>query len=171
MKTKDLKELGLTDDQIDAVMKINGQDVNNAKNGALEETKEKDSKITSLEAEVTKLKEEAKQYADYADLKKYKEDAVAAQEKQQKLDFLKSTGCKHPELFIDKVDFTKGKYNAEKKTFEGLDDGVKAVKEQYKEMFEDSAPNKEVTFQALGDGNGKKESTFNQDFRNAFGIK
>ena len=48
MKTKDLKELGLTDDQIDAVMKINGQDVNNAKNGALEETKEKDSKITSL---------------------------------------------------------------------------------------------------------------------------
>ena len=69
------------------------------------------------------------------------------------------------------MDFTKGKYNAEKKTFEGLDDGVKAVKEQYKEMFEDSAPNKEVTFQALGDGNGKKESTFNQDFRNAFGIK
>lgn len=33
MKTKDLKELGLIDDQIDAIMKTNGQDMNNARNG------------------------------------------------------------------------------------------------------------------------------------------
>ena len=32
MKTKDLKELGLIDDQIDAIMKTNGQDMNNARN-------------------------------------------------------------------------------------------------------------------------------------------
>lgn len=171
MKTKDLKELGLTDDQIDAIMRMNGQDVNNAKNGALEETKEKDSKITALEAENAKLKEEAKQYSDYADLKQFKENAVANQEKQQKVDYLKSIGCRHPELFVDKVDFTKGKYNAEKKTYEGLDEGVKVVKEQYKEMFEEATPAKQVTLEALDNGKGNSQSTFNNDFRAAFGIK
>ena len=174
MKTKDLKELGLTDDQIDAIMKINGQDVNNARNGALEEAKEKDSKITALETENAKLKEDAKQYGDYADLKKFKEDAIANQEKQQKLDYLKSLGCKHPELFIDKVDFTKGKYDADKKAYSGLDDDIKSVKEQYAEMFEENnepAKSANVTFGALGNGTGANESTFNADFRAAFGIK
>ena len=173
MKTKDLKELGLTDDQIDAVMKMNGQDINNARNGALEEAKEKDSKITTLEAENAKLKEDAKQYGDYNELKEFKATAIANQEKQQKLDFLKSNGCKHPELFIDKVDFTKGKYNADKKTYEGLDDSIKNVKEQYTEMFEttDNSNNADVTLGALGSGQGNTQSTFNADFRAAFGIK
>lgn len=175
MKTKDLRELGLTDEQVDAVMKMNGQDVNNAKAGALEETKEKDSKITTLEAEVTKLKEEAKQYSDYKELKEFKDTTIKSQEKQQKVDYLKSIGCKHPDLFVDKVDFTKGTYNAEKKTYEGLDENVKAVKEQYTDMFEssqDSTQNQQnVTLGALDNGSGVKESTFNQDFRAAFGIK
>ncbi len=174
MKTKDLKELGLTDDQIDAVMKINGQDVNNARNGALEEAKEKDSKIATLETENNKLKEEAKQYGDYNELKEFKANTIAAQEKQQKIDYLKSIGCKHPDLFIDKVDFAKGKYNAEKKTYEGIDDGINAIKDQYKEMFEvkeDAPKSNDITLGALGNGQGNSESTFNKDFRAAFGVK
>ena len=174
MKTKDLKELGLNDDQIDSIMKMNGQDINNARNGALEEAKEKDSKIATLEAENAKLKEEAKGYGDYKELKEFKEQTIATQEKQQKIDYFKSKGCKHPELFIDKVDFTKGKYNAEQKTYEGLDDDVKGLQEQYKEMFEtsdNSNNSNNVTLGALGSGQGNSESTFNSDFRAAFGIK
>ena len=125
-----------------------------------------------LKSENEELKKKIEGFEDYDELKQFKEESVAREEKQTKIDYLKSVGCKHPELFVDKVDFTKGKYNAEKKTYEGLDDGVKVVKEQYKDMFEnnDSKPNTDITLGALDNGKGKEDSNFNQDFRAAFGI-
>lgn len=135
MKTKDLKEIGLTDEQIDSIMKWNGQDVNNAKAGVSEESKELQKKYEALEAENKTLKDQAKQHEDYADLKKFKEDYVANQDKTQKMDYLKGLGFKHPELLLDKADFSKATYDAAKKTYTGMDEVVKGLKETYKDLY------------------------------------
>lgn len=167
MKREFLKGLGVPEEAIQKIMDENGNDIENAK-------KPLQTKIESLTSQNTELTAKVDSYKDYDDLKKFKTESLAREEKQTKIDYLKSVGCKHPELFVDKVDFTKGKYNAEKKTFEGLDDNVKVVKEQYKDMFEtqdNPQPNTEVTLGALDNGKGKQESSFNQDFRAAFGIK
>lgn len=168
MKREFLKGLGVPEEAISKIMDENGNDVESAK-------KPLQAKIDSLTTQNTELTTKLDGYKDYEDLKKYKADSVAKEEKQNKIDYLKSIGCKHPDLFVDKVDFTKGTYNAEKKTYEGLDENVKAVKEQYTDMFEssqDSTQNQQnVTLGALDNGSGVKESTFNQDFRAAFGIK
>lgn len=165
MKREFLKGLGVPEEAISKIMEENGNDVENAK-------KPLQSKIDSLTAQNSELTTKIDSYKDYEDVKKSLASYKANEEKQTKIDYLKSVGCKHPELFVDKVDFTKGKYNAEKKTYEGLDDGVKVVKEQYKDMFEnnDPKPNTDITLGALDNGKGKENSNFNQDFRAAFGI-
>ena len=170
MKREFLKGLGVPEEAISKIMEENGNDVESAK-------KPLQAKIDSLTAQNTELTTKLDGYKDYDDLAKYKADSVAKEEKQNKIDYLKSIGCKHPDLFVDKVDFTKGKFNAEKKTYEGLDESVKGLKEQYAEMFESNDnPNptsgsNDVTLSALGDGKGNNQSNFNQEFRNAFGIK
>ena len=70
------------------------------------------------------------------ELKQFKEQVVVQKENERKIEYLKSIKCKHPDLFVDKLDWTKATYNEEKKTYEGLDDSLKGIKEQYKDMFE-----------------------------------
>lgn len=169
MKREFLKGLGVPEEAISKIMEENGNDVENAR-------KPLQSKIDTLTAQNTELTSKIESYKDYEEIKTSLASYKANEEKQNKIDYLKSTGCKHPELFVDKVDFTKGKYNAEKKTYEGLEEYVNGFKEQYKEMFESSDPNlnagnSDVTLDALGGGKGNGQSTFNQDFRAAFGIK
>lgn len=60
MKKEELQKLGLTDEQINEVFKMNGQDVNNAK-GELENAKKEledyKAQFTSTQAELKKLQE------------------------------------------------------------------------------------------------------------------
>lgn len=141
MKREFLKSLGLTDDAvIDQIMKANGDDINSAK-----ATAEAQSNIYKQENETLKgsasewqnkyntLQNDTK---DYADLKQFKVDTLAKQEESKKIDFLKSKGCKHPELLVSQIDFSKATYDDEKKTYTGLDEVLKAKQEAYKDMFE-----------------------------------
>ena len=141
MKREDLKkkfiELGLAEDKIndavDFVMSANGNDLNTLKS-ELEAAKGK-------YADDMKSKDETiKGYADYDDLKKFKADTEANAEKSKRIDFLKSNGCKHPDLMMDKLDFSKAKYDEEKKTFTGLDDDIKNLKTSYADLFENKQP-------------------------------
>lgn len=140
MKREFLKGLGIEDSIVDQIMAENGKDINNAK--------------ASAEAQSNAYKEEAekhkqtnadllKQYndllgstKDYAELKQFKVDTLAKQEESRKVDFLKSQGCKHPELLVGQIDFSKAKYDEEKKTYTGLDEVIKAKRETYADMFE-----------------------------------
>ena len=144
MKREDLKNqlvnAGVADDKInallDSIMASNGADINvlKAENEALkskyaEDIKAKDDSIKEYESRV-------KGYADYEDLKKFKADTIANAEKSRKVEFLKSQGCKHPDLIVDKLDFSKAKYDEDKKTYTGLDEDIKTFKANYADLFE-----------------------------------
>lgn len=142
MKRADLKakmqELGLevNDEFINYIMTQNGVDIESLKNNHANELQTLQTELNGVKEELTQLKAKESQYADYEELKKFKEDTLIKVENEQKLDYLKSIKCKHPELFVDKFDWTKATYNAEKKTYEGLDEEVKKYQEQYASMFD-----------------------------------
>ena len=144
MKREDLKkkfiEQGVAEDKlndlIDFVMAQNGNDLNTLKS-ELEATKGKYADDMKSKDETIKgYEEKIKGFADYEVLKKFKADTEANAEKSKRIDFLKSQGCKHPDLFIDKVDFSKAKYDEEKKTYTGLDEDINSYKESYADLFE-----------------------------------
>ena len=142
MKRADLKnkmqELGLeiNNDLIDFVMAQNGVDIETLKANHTNELQTLESQLSEAKEQLTQHEADKSKFADYEELKKFKEDAVLKEENTRKTDYLKSIKCKHPELFVDKFDWTKATYNDEKKTYEGLDDQVKAYQEQYSGMFE-----------------------------------
>jgi rhamnose utilization protein RhaD (predicted bifunctional aldolase and dehydrogenase) len=142
MKRNELKakmqELGLevNDELINYIMTQNGVDIETLKTQHTNELQTKETELNEAKTKISQLEANTSQYADYEELKKFREDAVKKVENDQKLEYLKSIKCKHPELFIEKIDWSKAKFNEEKKTYEGLDDQVKTYQEQYKDMFE-----------------------------------
>lgn len=142
MKREDLKtkieELGLEakSELLDYIMNENGVDINATKASQNLTIKKLEEQVRTLEAKNNELITDAGKYADYEELKDFKTKALEKEEENRKIDFLKNQGCKYPELFLEKIDFSKGKYNEDKKTYEGLDDILKNVKDGYKGMFE-----------------------------------
>ena len=142
MKRNDIKskmqELGLevNNDLIDFIMAQNGVDIETLKSNHSTEIQTLQAQLQEKDVKVKELEANTSQYADYNELKHFKEQVVMQQENERKIDYLKSIKCKHPELFVDKLDWTKATFNDEKKTYEGLDDSVKQLKTQYVEMFD-----------------------------------
>lgn len=141
MKTEDLKKILENGDlsveeKASKIQALNGIDVNAEKDKNASKIAKLEEQVTTLTTKNSELTTEASKYADYEELKEFKAKAQEKEEEGRKIDFLKAQGCKYPELFVGKVDFTKGKYNEDKKTFEGLDDAVKGLKDGYKGMFE-----------------------------------
>lgn len=138
MKREDLRtklvEAGIAEDKmgavIDYIMSQNGVDVE-----AIKTTSEE--KIKTLTTENKDLKSKVEEFKDYDDLKKFKEETVEKAESAKKTEFLKGQGCKHPELVIGNLDFTKATYDEEKKTYTGLEDDMKSLKEKYGELFQE----------------------------------
>lgn len=153
MKRADLKakmqELGLevNDEFINYIMTQNGVDIESLKNNHANELQTLQTELSSVKEELTQSKAKESQFADYEELKKFKEDTLIKVENDQKLNYLKGIKCKHPELFVDKFDWTKATYNEEKKTYEGLDEQLKNFQEQYSSMFD-------VQQQQIIDSNG-----------------
>lgn len=140
MKRDFLKELGLSDEQIDSIMQENGKDINNAKatnSSELENLRKENEtlKADKLALETTN-KENVDKYKDYEELKQFKANYELEQENGKRIDFLKSKGCKHPELISKEIKWDDAKYNEETKTFDGLDDTLKGLTEKYKDLFE-----------------------------------
>ena len=142
MKRSELKqkmqELGLevNDELINYIMTQNGVDIETLKTQHANEVQTLNEQINQHKEKITELEASASQYADYEELKQFREETVKKVETEQKLEYLKAIKCKHPELFIEKIDWSKATFNEEKKTYEGLDEQVKTYQEQYKDMFE-----------------------------------
>ena len=142
MKRADLKsklqELGLevNDDLINFIMTQNGVDIESLKNNHTNELQTLQTELSSVKEELTQAKAKESQYADYEELKQFKTDTLLKVENEQKIGYLKEIKCKYPELFVDKFDWTKATYNQEKKTYEGLEEQIKKVQEQYAGMFD-----------------------------------
>lgn len=142
MKRADLKakmqELGIevNDDLINYVMTQNGVDIESLKTTHANELQTLQTELSSVKEELTQAKAKESQYADYEELKQFKTDTLLKVENEQKIGYLKEIKCKYPELFVDKFDWTKATYNQEKKTYEGLEEQIKKVQEQYAGMFD-----------------------------------
>ena len=142
MKRADLKakmqELGLevNDEFINYIMTQNGVDIESLKNNHTNELQTLQTELSSVKEQLTQAKAKESQYADYEELKQFKTDTLLKVENEQKIGYLKEIKCKYPELFVDKFDWTKATYNQEKKTYEGLEEQIKKVQEQYAGMFD-----------------------------------
>lgn len=142
MKRADLKakmqELGLevNDEFINYIMTQNGVDIESLKTTHANELQTLQTELSSVKEELTQAKAKESQYADYEELKQFKTDTLLKVENEQKIGYLKEIKCKYPELFVDKFDWTKATYNQEKKTYEGLEEQIKKVQEQYAGMFD-----------------------------------
>lgn len=144
MKREELKaklvEAGVADDKmsglIDYIMAQNGAEINSLKeeNKALKSTNDEANK--SKDDEIKSLKAQIESYSDYQDLKKFKEDTIATAENDKRVNYLKAQGCKHPDLVMGKLDFSKATYDEEKKTYTGLDESIKKLKGDYVDLFE-----------------------------------
>ena len=140
MKREFLKSLGIDDANIDAIMKANGDDINSAKAQAEAQAKIYQTELENSKTSATEWQNKyntlANDTKDFNDLKQFKADTLAKQDHSRKVDFLKAQGCKHPELLVSSIDFSKATYDDEKHTFTGLDEVIKKQKETYKDMFE-----------------------------------
>lgn len=142
MKRADLKskmqELGLevNDEFINYIMTQNGVDIESLKTTHANELQTLQNDLNGVKEELTQAKAKESQYADYEELKQFKTDTLLKVENEQKIGYLKEIKCKYPELFVDKFDWTKATYNQEKKTYEGLEEQIKKVQEQYSGMFD-----------------------------------
>ena len=144
MKREELKaklvEAGVADDKMSAVldyiMAQNGAEINSLKeeNKALKSTNDEANK--SKDDEIKSLKAQIESYSDYDDLKKFKEDTIATAENDKRVNYLKAQGCKHPDLVMGKLDFSKATYDEDKKTYTGLDEDIKSLKGSYADLFE-----------------------------------
>lgn len=121
---------------VDYIMSANGADVNSLKEELSAAKTQNANSLKSIQDENTALKAQLEGYKDYEELKKFKADSLEKIETDKKVAFLKAQGCKHPDLIMAKVDFTKGQYDEESKTYTGLDDAIKGLKESYSDLFE-----------------------------------
>ena len=145
MKREDLKTrltaVGVTEDKlgevVDYIMGQNGADINALKEEVLNLKNSNAAELSALQEENKNLKSKVDGYKDYEELKKFKEETIEKAENSKKVEFLKSQGCKHPDLIMSKVDFTKAKYDEEAKTYTGLDDCITELKGQYGDLFEE----------------------------------
>lgn len=127
---------------VDYIMAANGADVESLKKE--NETLKASHKeaLEAIQEENKTLKNQVSGYKDYEELKKFKADTLEKAETSKKIEFLKANGCKHPDLIMSKLDFTKGTYDEEKKTYTGLDDDVKGLREAYGDLFEQTGTQK-----------------------------
>ena len=138
---------------------------NEEKRNAIAETTNKimdDVKDWVKPEDYQKLKEEYEalkknQPDDYEDLKKFKADTLAEKENNQKKSYLESLGFKRPDLFFDKVDWSKAKYDEGKKTYTGID--VDSLKKTYSDLYSEPRNQGKITFGGVGSGNQEKPNT------------
>ena len=142
MKREFLKGLGLNDEQIESIMNENGKDINSAKSTLQSEIdtlkKDKDALQTRNTELDSQIKASQEKYKDYDDLAKFKADTEANILSEKRINYLKSVGCKHPELIMKEIDWDKEGvgYDEEKKTYTGLDESIKGFKDKYGDLFE-----------------------------------
>ena len=164
MKTNDLKELGLTQEQIDAVFKLNGLDIENAKAQVATITAERDDLSTRLKNAEDTLKGFDGKSADEvkAEIAQYKKQAEEAQKNFQsqltqrdQRDWLKGKldeyGVSSPyarrQLASDVMDDKDG-LKWKDGAFQGFDEFMKSAKEKDTGLYQTAEEKKAAEEQA-----------------------
>lgn len=181
MNRDKLKELGLTDEQINAVMKQNGKDIENAKGEAKEyesvkkaledaeeQIKQRDAQIEKLsEVDADKLQAEIKKLqADNEKAMKQKEAEIVAFKKETNLKAtLKEKGVKDVDYLLYKMGgLDKFAFDSENKAI-GVDELISSFKESHAFLFD---TDKKATYTPQG---GSKSTVVKNPFsKDAFNL-
>lgn len=156
MKREELKEHGLTDDQINFVMAENGKDVNTSNDKVNSLTSERDGlkqQITDRDSQLSDLKKSTKDNDELqAQLKQLQDDnkatktkyqnQLAAQEKGFKIEgALRDAKAKNVKAVLSLIDTDKIQV-AKDGSLSGLTDQIDAVKKSDSYLFEAEKPTK-----------------------------
>lgn len=153
MNRKTLEEMGLTKDQIDAIMKANGEDIENAKSGLAATVDQQKAEIEGLNSQIKdrdkQLTDLQKSAGDNAKLTKQIEElrtanaeatkAHAAEVTQLKLDSavdsaISAAGAKNGKAVKALLDMAKIKLKDDG-TLDGLDDQIKGLQKAEDSSF------------------------------------
>lgn len=143
MKREELKAMGLTEDQVNTIMKLNGQDIEAAKTEAATEKARADglqSQLDGLTSELTAARNEAGNFKDL----KAKLDAADAKVKAYKrndaiLTALAAYKPKDAKMLLKLLDMDKIVFENDDTTIvSGLDEQVKPMKESSVFLFTDA---------------------------------
>ena len=173
MTRKQLEDLGLSKEQADSIMKINGDDIENAKSASAAEIKNLQTEVSGLKAQVAerdKQLETLKASAgDNEELKKQIEDMKkqnADQEKAHKAELaqlkldnaidaaLTAAGAKNGKAVKALIDVSKVKLGEDGK-LTGWDDQIKAVQKSDAYLFNVQQKNNFKGFQPGASGDNK----------------
>lgn len=183
MNREALKELGLTDEQIDKVMASHGQVVNATKDSLNSVTTERDDLKTQLMGRDTQLEElKVKATGNEALLTQIEElkttNATATTELQSKLDqqafdfnlekALTGAKVRNPKAVKALLDTESIKLDGEKLL--GLDDQIKALQESDAYLFE-SEQNEEPPKPSFTTGQHSKDTKFTKEDLNKLSYK
>ena len=182
MKRDFLKELGLEKEAIDAIMKVNGEDIENAKSeadelkteikGLKEQLKDRDSQMEELKKSVGDSENLKKQIEEMQTTNKANEDAHKAEIHQMKVDMAveralkdakNATAVKALLNDLDKAEF------AEDGTIKGLDDQIKALKKSDAYLFNDGKP--QMKGAKIGEGSDGEPSGLTKEQFNKMSYK
>lgn len=153
MKRSELEAMGLTKEQVDGIMKINGEDIENAKSASASEltalkaentslssqVKERDTQIDGLKKSAGDNEEMKKQIEQLQADNKAKDEAHAKELAQLKLDnaidaALTAAGAKNGKAVKALIDVSKVKLGEDGK-LTGWDDQIKAVQKSDAYLF------------------------------------
>lgn len=153
MKRSELEAMGLTKEQVDGIMKINGEDIENAKSASASEltalkaentslssqVKERDTQIDGLKKSAGDNEEMKKQIEQLQADNKAKDEAHAKELAQLKLDnaidaALAAAGAKNGKAVKALIDVSKVKLGEDGK-LTGWDDQIKAVQKSDAYLF------------------------------------
>ena len=188
MKTEELKELGLTDDQIKKVFAMNGKDVEKANadlKKAQDDLKAANAEKDELNKTIETTKEQLKKF-DGVDVESFKtqikdlNDQIEKQKKDfeaqnlerlfhskldEKINGLKGKNTKAIKALLD-VDALKESKNQDK----DIDDALKKVADENKYLFGDNEPIHNPVGGTGGDGGAGGSDAENEKIRKIMGL-
>jgi len=149
MTKEQLLEMGLTEEQADKVLsaykeelkgyipKARFDEINETKKDLEQQIKGRDKQLKELQDKVKGNEELEKTIKDLQEANKATKEQYEAKIKDMTINAAiqaKLTDTKYPDLLITKFDKTKLVVNADG-TISGIDEQLKAIKEQYKDLF------------------------------------
>ena len=147
MKREDLKNLGLTDEQIEKVMAEHDKDITNLQEKVSSLTNERDKQLDRLQKsskDVDDLNEQIKQLQ--SDNKKANEEwqnKLATQTKNFKIETaLREAKAKNVKAVLPFIDTEKVTVDGD--SLKGLDDQIKAIQQSDSYLFEESKPEPKI---------------------------
>ena len=164
MKREELRAMGLTEEQVNAIMKQNGQDIEAAKKEAAEEKERADGLQTKLDTLTGDLEAARKESGNFKDLKARLDAADAKVKAYQQTDAILSGLAaykpKDPKMMLKLIDRDKIVFAEDGSIVSGLKEQMDPMKEASAFLFADAPDSSGGTPPAGGGGNAFDMNAF-----------